>query len=308
MIPEAGAHGDDAMRVATALGIDVDDVVDLAQTLNPVAADATVVLQKHLATVAHYPDPTVATDALARAMDVDPACLVLTNGGAEAIALIAQELGTGWVEEPDFSLYARHLPVLESTAGRWRSNPHNPTGRLAPAAERAAVWDEAFWPITTGSWTRGDTEAGAVVVGSLTKLLACPGLRIGYVLAPDTAFADAVRIRQPRWAVNALATAALPDLLAPVDLVRTAGQVGELRAVFAHELRTRGLAVEEADAPWVLVRHPGLRDELARQAVLVRDCTSFGWPHVFRVATPRPEHLSRVVTAFDTILDPETTR
>ena len=72
---------------------------------------------------------------------VDPDRLLLTNGGAEAIALVGAELG-GRVEEPDFALYPRGGGPL------WRSNPHNPTGRLARGP--ADVWDEAFYPLATG--------------------------------------------------------------------------------------------------------------------------------------------------------------
>src|SRR5437870_4684726 len=103
-----------------------------------------------------------------------PERIVLTNGGAEAIALVAAAHPKGWVDDPDFSLYARHLTSIEAGAPRWRSNPHNPTGRLAPRDERADVWDESFYALATGCWTRGD--AGATVVASLTKLSACPGL------------------------------------------------------------------------------------------------------------------------------------
>src|SRR5205085_500529 len=67
--------------------------------------------------------------------------------------------------------------------GRWRSNPNHPLGTLAAVTDRAAVWDEAFWPLATGTWTRGDADRSAIVVGSLTKVFACPGLRVGYVLA-----------------------------------------------------------------------------------------------------------------------------
>ena len=85
----------------------------------------------------------------------------------------------GCVDEPDFSLYRRHLR-LDPAGPRWRSNPHNPTGRLAATSEPAAVWDEAFYPLATGS---GPGATARVVVGSLTKLYACPGLRVGYCAA-----------------------------------------------------------------------------------------------------------------------------
>ena len=57
----------------------------------------------------------------------------------------------GRVEEPEFSLHPRG----SATGPRWRSNPHNPTGRLAGPEERAEVWDEAFYPLATGSLDHG---------------------------------------------------------------------------------------------------------------------------------------------------------
>ena len=68
----------------------------------------------------------------------------MTNGGAEAIALVAGELGRAWVDEPDFSLYRRHLPAVVAGAPRWRSNPRNPTGLLRRDRRDRRVWDEAF--------------------------------------------------------------------------------------------------------------------------------------------------------------------
>ncbi|HEY1989936.1 MAG TPA: aminotransferase class I/II-fold pyridoxal phosphate-dependent enzyme [Acidimicrobiales bacterium] len=298
-LPSPGAHGGDGAVLAAALGLDPDAVLDLSLSLNPVAPDPVPVLSRYLPAIGRYPDPAAAAAALAAAMGVDRDRLLLTNGGAEAIALVAAELGGG-VTEPEFSLHPR------GTGRRWRSNPHNPTGRLAPPGEIADVWDEAFFPLATGAWTRGD--AGAVVVGSLTKLLACPGLRLGYVLA-DPELIDACRRRQPAWSVNGLASAALPELLDAVDLRGWARRVAGLRAELISELEAHGLRTRPSDANWVLVDRAGLRELLAPQAIAVRDCANFGLPGVNRVAVPDADGLSRLSAALGRIhLAPEPER
>jgi histidinol-phosphate/aromatic aminotransferase/cobyric acid decarboxylase-like protein len=202
------------------------------------------------------------------------------------------------VDEPDFSLYARHLAERDRRGLRWRSNPHNPSGRLAGPDEAADVWDEAFYPLATGSWTRGDPNA--IVVGSLTKVFACPGLRVGYVRCPDRQLAEELRWRQPRWSVNGLACAVLPELLETADLGRWAAAVAALRLDLVERLRTAGLDAEPSDAAYVLVpRAPGLRSHLARRGVLVRDTASFGVPGGVRIAVPDPLGLERLDRALE---------
>jgi histidinol-phosphate/aromatic aminotransferase/cobyric acid decarboxylase-like protein len=226
--------------------------------------------------------------------------VVLTNGGSEAIALVAAELGPGWVDEPDFSLYRHHLPALRAGAPVWRSNPRNPTGELAPPGATAAVWDEAFYPLATGRWTRGD--GGAVVVGSLTKVFACPGLRLGYVLAPDARLADRLRARQPHWAVNGIAAALAPELLERADLPAWAAGIARLRAELVTVLRAHGLRPRPSDAPFVLLDGAaGLRERLAPFGIVVRDCTSFGLPDCARVAVPAAAGLARLDAALDAV-------
>jgi len=290
MIPPPGPHGGDGARLAAALGVDPAFVLDLSASLNPVAPDAGEVVAGHLAALRRYPDPARSTAALATVMGVDPDRLLLTNGGAEAIALVAAETG-GHVDEPDFGLYPR-----SPTGPRWRSNPHNPSGRLAADHERAGVWDEAFYPLATGRWTRHD--AGSLVVGSLTKLLACPGLRVGYVLADAGAVAR-LRARQPAWSVNSLAAAALPDLLDTVDLPDWAAAVADLRGRLVDVLCAAGLRAEPSDANFVLVHAPGLRARLAPHGVLVRDCGSFGLPDHVRIAVPDSTGLARFEEALN---------
>jgi histidinol-phosphate/aromatic aminotransferase/cobyric acid decarboxylase-like protein len=171
---------------------------------------------------------------------------------------------------------------------------------LAGPAERAAVWDEAFYPLATGRWTRGDADDGTIVVGSLTKLFACPGLRVGFVLVPGwcAALAQRVRDRQPQWSVNGLAAASLPELLAAADLGAWSRAVAALRAQLADLLLAYGLRPLPSDANYVLVPGAGpLRDALAAQGVVVRDCASFGLPGHARIAVPSAHGMSRLERA-----------
>ena len=296
-VPPAGSHGGDAALIARGLGLDPTWMIDLSASINPVAPDASTILSERLRdgrVVGCYPDPSRATAQLAAAIGVDPDLLVLTNGGAEAIALVAQEVPVADVIEPEFSLYRRHVQRVEPGAPRWRSNPSNPLGSLAAAAEAAAVWDEAFYPLATGSWTRGDNTAWRL--GSLTKLWACPGLRIGFVIAPNPDSAAVIRRRQPQWAVNGLALAIIEEMLASTNLAEWQRQIAGLRTSFSVELRSMGYEVSDTSVNWVLV-HEDLRATLAPLGVVVRDCGSFGMHGWSRVAVPRPADLDRALAA-----------
>ena len=294
-VPPPGEHGGDGARVAAALGLDPDDVLDLSASLNPFVPPVADLAGRHLAALGRYPDVDRAEADLAALVGVDPDRLVATAGGAQAIALVAARLGTGWVDEPDFSLYRRHLGRLDPGAPRWRSDPHSPSGRLAASGERADVWDEAFLPLAAGAWTRGRP---GWAVGSLTKAFACPGLRLGYAVAPDGGAADALRRARPAWAVGGLACALVADLAALADPPGWTAAVAAARAELVSVLAAHGWSPQAADAPWVLVPGArGLRSALARRAVVVRDCASFGLADHVRIAVPDGAGLDRLDTA-----------
>ncbi len=298
-----GGHGGDAAEVARALGMDRSSLIDLSMSMNPVAPPVGRVLAERLDTIADYPDATDATRALAEVLEVDRSLLVLTNGGSEAIALVASTMAAGHIVKPEFSLYERHLDTLDPSAPRWRSNPSNPLGRLAADGESAAVWDEAFWPIATGTWTNRRLDGDGVWrLGSLTKLWACPGLRLGYAIAPDERTAELIRNRQPRWSVSSLALAVVEPMLAQTDLASWSSAIADLRRSFAETLRSLGYDVLDTDVNWVIVEdQPGLRERLIPHGVLVRDCTNFGLAGVSRVAVPRIGEFDRVLQAFERV-------
>jgi histidinol-phosphate/aromatic aminotransferase/cobyric acid decarboxylase-like protein len=286
-LPPPGPHGGDGVTVAAALGLDPEAIVDLSVSLNPFAPSVDGLVAHHASAVRHYPDSSFATDALAATLDVDPDRVLLTNGGSEAISLVAREIG-GHVDEPEFALHPR------GTGGpRWRSDPHNPTGRLAPPDETADVWDEAFYALATGRWTAG---RDAIAVGSLTKVFACPGLRLGYLLADDV---DRFARHQPTWPVSGVALAVMEDLLDDAPIDAWAKAIASQRTRLVELLTTHRLKVEAAQAPWVLVHEPELRTRLAPHGVVVRDCASFGLPGVARVAVPDEAGLEALATALE---------
>jgi histidinol-phosphate/aromatic aminotransferase/cobyric acid decarboxylase-like protein len=307
----SGPHGGDGARLAASLGVELAAIVDLSASLNPLCPDVSPIVQRHLGSLGRYPDPEPASQALAIAMGVDANELLLTNGGAEAIALSCGELmqrhGGASVRPVDFSLYRRHLPVLRDGSPRVRSNPGNPTGQLVdPTSGRdddgveVGIWDEAFWPLAKGTWTSGAHHNGAMVVGSLTKLFACPGLRLGYVLGDRDTIAT-LRARQPQWSVSSLAVDVLPDLLEIAELNGWSDGIASRRDVLCRELANLGFA-SIPGVNWVLAQHPNktgaqLRIELALGKVLVRDCASFGLPEYVRIAIPRDEDSQLVLEA-----------
>jgi histidinol-phosphate/aromatic aminotransferase/cobyric acid decarboxylase-like protein len=160
--------------------------------------------------------------------------------------------------------------------------------------------------LSAGIWTCGRPGWS---LGSLTKVFACPGLRLGYAIAPTDHDAQALRSQRPAWAVSGLACAVLPELLAQGDLpgwtARIAVARGELRGL----LDRHGYSALPSDAPWLLVPDAaGLRDALARQAVVVRDCSSFDLPDHVRVAVPDDDGLARLGVALDTAFDTASAR
>ena len=293
-------HGGNALAFARALGVDHRDILDLSASLNPFAPDLRDIVISSVDEITRYPDEDPAHHALASALGVDPNRLVLTNGGAEAIALVATVEKHGHVPRPTFSLYERHLQTIDPDGPLWRSNPSTPLGRLADPRETAHVWDEAFWPLATGTWSRGDADAWRL--GSLTKLWACPGVRIGYVIAPDEDRAVLVRRIRPRWALSAVALRVVQEGLPLTDLSAWARAIRRSRDQLVELFRSRDLTVVDTDANWVLVDSPQLGEHLRSAKILVRSCESFGMPGWFRVAIPRPDDVDRLSSAVDSFV------
>ncbi|HWH92954.1 MAG TPA: Rv2231c family pyridoxal phosphate-dependent protein CobC [Baekduia sp.] len=311
------ARGDDVHGDAWARGARADHAVNVATGGPP--PWLRILLRDALEhAVAAYPDEREAQLAVACRHGRAPGEVVMLNGAAQGFALIAAALGARrpvvvhpQFTEPDRALAtagrpARHLvlsdpysldpdAVPDDADLVVVGNPTNPTGVLHPRAAieaiikpgRVLVVDEAFMDFVPGEAESVAAAAGVeglIVLRSLTKILAVPGLRVGYLLAP-AALARRLREQRHAWPVNALALlAARAAATQPERLEPIAERAQRDRAALHHAL-VRDLAgtvhVHPGAANFLLTRHRGVdatalaRRLRERHGIAVRPAATF---------------------------------
>jgi cobyric acid synthase CobQ/L-threonine-O-3-phosphate decarboxylase len=231
------------------------------------------------------------------------------------------------LEESDFALDLRYLETLLSKivdgGAVILGQPNNPTGRsfsaneLRSLAERypqhTFVIDEAFGDFVGNfdSLTRARPR-NVIVLLSLTKNFAIPGLRLGLAIA-DAGIITRLNHSLPPWSVNTLAQVVGAAALHDEDYLRqTRSDVGRLRNDLATRLkRITSLHVYPGEANFLLLR---LRNktlsaaELARRllvrGIAIRVCDNFrvlGKNH-FRVAVRTQDENARLCEALESEL------
>ncbi len=187
------------------------------------------------------------------------------------------------------------------------ANPNNPTGRaielpeldliVALAEEKGLllVMDEAFLTFLP-DWRerslvyKASLSPNVVVLGSLTKFFALPGLRVGYAVAiPETV--ERLQAARDPWSVNTLAQVAVAEAVRDEEYIRETRELIQRERVFLYGSLRRipSLKPYPSDANFLLVETgdaPALRDALGRRGILIRDCSNFNGltPGFFRVA------------------------
>lgn len=174
------------------------------------------------------------------------------------------------------------------------ANPGNPSGStIAPQpllelAERLGACrllvDEAFIDFCPARSVLEQIPAhvNLLVLRSLTKFYAIPGLRIGYLAGPAADVARLTAEKEP-WTLSNLAIAAAKACLAANEFrSRALTAIPRLRAEFQRQLERLGLQVFPAEANYLLCRlpeyfpsAPDIATRLRRQGLLVRSCTDF---------------------------------
>jgi histidinol-phosphate/aromatic aminotransferase/cobyric acid decarboxylase-like protein/adenosyl cobinamide kinase/adenosyl cobinamide phosphate guanylyltransferase len=285
-----------------------------------------------------YPDERAAAAALAALHGRNAEEVVPTNGASEALWLLPAALRPALAAcvhpaftEAEAALRAHGVPVTRVLRDPERDfrldpaavpaaadlvvvgNPASPSGTLDPAAAllalrrpgRVVAIDEAFMDLVPGEPASLVREAlpDVIVVRSLTKSLALPGVRAGYAVAAP-ALAERLRAVRPPWSANALALAALaavaqrPDSLAAAaeragaDRADLAGRLDGLAGVRSWPGAANFCLVEVADGPAVVAA-------LREHGIAVRPAASFpglGPGHLRITARSAPEN-ERLVRA-----------
>ncbi|NGZ09521.1 MAG: threonine-phosphate decarboxylase [Nitrospira sp. LK70] len=207
-------------------------------------------------------------------------------------------------------------------------NPNSPSGqacsvdevwRLAQAVQRRGLWlmiDEAFVDYCpersfipqAASWPR------VVILRSLTKFYALPGLRIGYAVAQPSVI-ELLRRQVPPWSVNVMgqvaALAALEDSTharkSMQFMTKERERFGKLLAALP------GCSVMPTHANYFLMELPRGRharevtEQLRTDGLLIRDCSSVPGCNArsIRLAVRSPQENDRLIQVLSILLHHE---
>jgi len=294
-------------------------------------------LNNNMEKVCSYPEPEPLSleKAFADILHISKEEVCITNGATESIYLIAQAFkgkkSAIWM--PTFSEYAdagllhghKVLPfyTLESLPSDaqlvWLCNPNNPTGEvrnmetlvrvIKEHPQKIFIIDQSYEMFTlqrTLTSQEGVWFPNLLLIHSLTKQYAIPGIRIGYTTG-NKALLQQIRTQRMPWSVNSLAIEAgfyaIEEQLSPT--INIPLYLKEKERLEKALLATGIVEVWHSDTHFMLIRlrygkAAALKDYLANEhGILIRDASNFEGldEHFFRIATQTPAENDQLVKA-----------
>jgi adenosylcobyric acid synthase len=298
------------------------------------------------------PDCTELINAIAGRFDISPAEVIAGNGSTEILYLLprvfsasrviipvpsyidyatAAELGGMQVEKMLLKEEEAFAPDIPQLAKGLQGNelviigqPNNPTGFFCDPNElrklaldhpdTTFIVDESFINFVEGAQSlTKNRPANVVVLFSLTKFYAIPGLRLGCAVA-DRRVLEKLREIIPPWSVNTIAQAvgceALKDTAYAAESRKLVLQEREWLQKELGDLP--GLKVYPGNANFLLVRisrkdksAPQLAVRLLSDGIAIRVCDNFAGlnEQFFRVAVRQREENIRLCAALSSALE-----
>lgn len=243
----------------------------------------------------HYPDHRYrkALLALSSYYKLRSEQFVLCNGIAEAISLLPHvfKIKKMALISPGFSQYERvfkrdsieiHEVFFEDETFSFPekkilqelnlgidlliiNSPHNPTGKIIPKKkildlasqfqDTIFIIDEAFLDFSNEETMIGCNLSNVVVFKSLTKILAVPGMRLGFIFGSDPIISQ-FKNAFPYWNVNIFASSLIEELYKnnPEEFFfKTRSELILLKNFFKERIKDFPLKVIESDANFYLV-------------------------------------------------------
>jgi threonine-phosphate decarboxylase len=195
-------------------------------------------LKQHMGSIVHYPDPDAhgLCEKIARHHQIKPEQVLVTNGATDAFYMLAHQSkgAKTTILYPCFSEYEdackryhHHISYIPSNEFSdemsfhsrfvWIGNPNNPDGQIKSLRSLIKlsslnpdiqfIIDEAFLELST----QGESlipyvlqHKNLIIVRSLTKSFAIPGVRLGYLVA-EPSVCKALKKHIIPWNVNSLA-------------------------------------------------------------------------------------------------------
>lgn len=210
-------------------------------------------------------------------------------------------------------------------------NPNNPTGSLMKTEEIAAIAtaaaivksliivDESFLDfLILANWTSQPLLkrlSNVIIVHSLTKFYAIPGLRLGFALANER-ITKLLHDSKDPWNVNSIAQKAGVAALADVEYSEYSRiYMAQENNIFYHELLLiPGIRPYPPAANYILVdisqtklTASRLSQEMIKRRILIRDCSNYQGlgPAYIRLAVKCRDQNQQVIQALQSIIEGE---
>jgi threonine-phosphate decarboxylase len=334
MAQMAVTHGGDIFAIARERGWDWREMLDFSASINPLGPSPHVreAICRSIDRIVHYPDrePVRLQAALAQAWNVSAEQVLCGNGATELISFLSRVCGEFEIAlaVPVFSEFHRLFPPATYVdllrQQEWPrqgllvvTRPANPTGWTLPlenldaylsSSSALVVVDESFidFAAAPSAACLLQTYPRLLILRSLTKFYALPGLRLGALIGNQDRIRGWRSLREP-WQVNVLAEEAGMAALQDEQHAKASLQMVEKeRAWLFNKIRLLPRTTpEQSSANYLFVRlgysATALAAHLLQRKILIRNCAA--WPglvgEAIRIAVRKPSENERLLAAWE---------